>query len=135
METTALGFRISDELKIPTLLWVYDVVIFVESAEDQKEVLNKIYLFAKNHKLRWVGDRCQVLRIGKSNGHDKQSWIVPSSLTFLSKARWLRSTIFKHRSSNTTLLNFFIVLPLLSWKKTNAHTLKSNISAVCKPIL
>ena len=76
LETTNLGFRLSNELKIPTLLWVDDVVTFVESADDQNEVLDKIDLFAKNHKLRWGGDKCQVLRIGKSNAGDEHCWKI-----------------------------------------------------------
>ena len=60
-----VGFKMNDEFTIGILLWVDDVVSCVEGEEDQKDILEKIDTFAKDHKLKWGKSKCKVMPIGK----------------------------------------------------------------------
>ena len=70
---TGEGFQLDDNLTIPCLLWVDDVVSCVEGHQNQKLMLNRIAEFAIKHKLRWGAEKCNVMRIGK-HCEDKQKW-------------------------------------------------------------
>ena len=59
------GFKITTDFIIGALLWVDDVVSCVEGEDAQKQILQKIDIFAKDHKLKWGNSKCKVMPIGK----------------------------------------------------------------------
>lgn len=70
------GFRIFEDLIIPLLLWVDDVVSFAEGESEQWSVLTQIDQFAMNHKLRWGREKCQVMRVGKHKTDGNNDWKI-----------------------------------------------------------
>ena len=59
-----VGIKLSQELTIATLLWVDDVLTLAEGEKEQKEMLNKVDIFATKHKLKWGQSKCNVMRVG-----------------------------------------------------------------------
>ena len=59
------GLVLGEDLTIAFLLWVDDVVSFVEGEEEQENILKRINNFAIRHKLRWGAEKCKILKIGK----------------------------------------------------------------------
>ena len=62
---TQIGFPLTPETQIPILLWVDDVISCVIGVENQRNILRQMDQFAKDHKLRWGQEKCQVMRIGR----------------------------------------------------------------------
>ena len=73
---TDMGFKIFDDLTIPFLLWVDDVVSFAEGTSEQWSVLGCLDQFAKDHKLRWGMEKCQVMKVGKHKKDDVNEWKI-----------------------------------------------------------
>ena len=65
LEPTSVGFPISDDLKVATLLWVDDVVTAVQGTQDQEIILQHVNNFAIRHKLTWGIDKCKIMRVGE----------------------------------------------------------------------
>ena len=66
------GFRVFEGLIIPMLLWIDDIASFAEGLPDQLRTLKQVDMFAKEHKLRWGQDKCQVMRIGKHKDESRE---------------------------------------------------------------
>ena len=69
IQPTNEGYKLNDELTIPVLLWVDDVVSCTDNSDNQKKMLNTVADFAIKHKLKWGANKCNVMRVGK---HDKK---------------------------------------------------------------
>ena len=74
LNETSLGFLISEHLRIPTLLWVDDVVTCTEGIDNQNDILSKVNEFALRHRIKWGQQKCKVMRVGKHK-KDLQSMI------------------------------------------------------------
>ena len=72
---TKEGYTLNDELTIPVLLWVDDVVSCVDGCDNQKKMLDTIANFAVKHKLRWGASKCNVMKIGKHQ-ENKTQWTL-----------------------------------------------------------
>ena len=73
---TDTGFKIFENIIIAFLLWVDDVVSFAEGTNEQWSVLNHLDQFAKDHKLRWGKEKCQVMKVGKHKKDDNNEWKI-----------------------------------------------------------
>ena len=71
-----IGFNVFQGLTIPMLLWIDDVTTLAEGEKEQKETLDRIDRFAKNHKFRWGQQKCQVMRIGKHDTTKNTQWQI-----------------------------------------------------------
>ena len=60
-------------LKLAFLIWVDDVLSFAEGREQQLLTLQMVNEFAVKHKLKWGGDKCNVMPVGKS-AFAKEKW-------------------------------------------------------------
>ena len=70
------GFHLFEDLLIPMLLWVDDVVTFAEGIDNQWSTLEQIDEFAKNHKIRWGKEKCQLMKVGKHDENEKNEWKI-----------------------------------------------------------
>ena len=70
------GFQLFEDLIIPMLLWIDDVVTFAERMENQLSVLKHMDQFAKDHKIRWGKEKCQVMKVGKHNDDNSFDWKI-----------------------------------------------------------
>ena len=66
-----------DILKLAFLIWVDDVLSFAEGEQQQRLTLQMVNEFAVKHKLKWGGDKCKVMPIGKS-AFVQQKWDLGS---------------------------------------------------------
>ena len=57
---------------IRVLLWVDDVITYVEGEEEQEQTLEKLNEFAIKHKLKWGQNNCNVMRVGKLDKTNKK---------------------------------------------------------------
>ena len=57
---------------IRVLLWVDDVITYVEGEEEQERTLEKLDEFAIKHKLKWGQNNCNVMRVGKLDKTNKE---------------------------------------------------------------
>ena len=67
-----IGIKLAEEIIIGALLWMDDVVAIVENEKDLHEILEIINNFAKDHKLKWGLNKCNVMPIG--NHTKKEEW-------------------------------------------------------------
>ena len=58
------GFSITAQFKIPSLLWVDDVISCAEGKANQTSMMKDIDDFAVKHKLEWSDSKCKVMRVG-----------------------------------------------------------------------
>ena len=70
------GFQLFEDLLIPMLLWIDDVVSFAEGVDNQWSILEHMDQFAKNHKIRWGKEKCQVMKVGKHDTTEKKNWKI-----------------------------------------------------------
>ena len=70
------GVELSDEFKIPALLWVDDVLSCANGEMEQMAMLNKIDDFAVRHKLQWGTHKCNVMRVGYHNNQTQKEWML-----------------------------------------------------------
>ena len=59
------GFTMTQDFIIGILLWIDDVITCVEGENNQRSILEKVDRFAKDHKLKWGVEKCQVMKIGE----------------------------------------------------------------------
>ena len=90
---TELGFILSEELTIPSLLWVDDVVTCTEGKEKQKQVLQKVADFATKHKLKWGREKCNVMRVGKHNDEEQEWQLGNMTIKETAKYKYLGDVI------------------------------------------
>ena len=74
IEPTGEGFQLQNDLTIPYLLWVDDVVSCVEGQESQEKILKRVNEFGVKHKLKWGAAKCNVLKIGKHKDNQHKEW-------------------------------------------------------------
>ena len=74
IEPTGEGFQLQNDLIIPYLLWVDDVVSCVEGQESQEKILKRVNEFGVKHKLKWGAAKCNVLKIGKHKENKHNEW-------------------------------------------------------------
>lgn len=72
----SIGFQLTTYIRIPVLLWVDDVTCCMVGKEDQRTILQQVNQFGKDHKLKWGKDKCQVMRVGKHNKNNKETWKI-----------------------------------------------------------
>ena len=61
-----LGIKIEDtEIKIPSLLWVDDVMVIAESIEELQQMLNVINEIAAEYHIEFGMPKSNILKIGK----------------------------------------------------------------------
>ena len=72
----SIGFQLTINTRIPVLLWVDDVTSCMVGKEDQRTILQQVNQFGKDHKLRWGKDKCQVMRVGKHNKNNEETWKI-----------------------------------------------------------
>ena len=70
------GFNVFENLVIPMLLWVDDVTTFANGHTEQLKILDRIDQFAKDHKIRWGREKCQVMRVGKHGSDNSNEWKI-----------------------------------------------------------
>ena len=70
------GFQLFEDLTIPMLLWIDDVVSFAEGVNDQRTVLDQIDQFGKDHTIRWGKEKCQVMKVGKHDDDGVNDWKI-----------------------------------------------------------
>ena len=73
---TDKGFKLFEDLKIAYLLWIDDVVSFALGTDEQWSVLEHIDNFAKDHKLRWGKEKCQVMKVGMHKKDNINDWKI-----------------------------------------------------------
>ena len=73
---TQIGFPLTPEIRIPVLLWVDDVISCVEGVDNQRNMLNNVDQFGKDHKLRWGQEKCQVMRVGRHKTTNITAWKI-----------------------------------------------------------
>ena len=44
--------------------------------ENQKAMLERFDIFAKDHKLQWGGEKCQIMRVGRHPKGEKTEWKI-----------------------------------------------------------
>ena len=62
------GFNLTKDFMIGILLWIDDVISCVEGVENQKNMLERVDRFAKDHKLKWGAQKCKVMRLNNLEG-------------------------------------------------------------------
>ena len=78
LQPTGMGFQLSETLGIVILLWVDDVLSFAVGENEQEEILKRVNEFAIKHKLQWGHSKCNVMRVGMHNNHNKKTWNLGS---------------------------------------------------------
>ena len=71
---SSLGILIN-ELHLPVLEWVDDVVTFAEGQNQQSITLKCVDTFAVKHKLKWGKEKCKVMEIG-SGSITPRTWML-----------------------------------------------------------
>ena len=71
---SSLGITIN-ELHLPILEWVDDVVTFAEGQNQQNITLKCVDTFAVKHKLKWGKEKCKVMEIG-SGSVTPRTWML-----------------------------------------------------------
>ena len=64
IKAKGLGIKLQDT-KIPSLLWVDDVLVIAESIEELQEMLNIINEIAAEYHIEFGMAKSQVLKVGK----------------------------------------------------------------------
>ena len=74
---TDYGFKITDDLIIPILLWVDDVISIAEGKLNQRYILEEINQFAIKHRIKWGQNKCNVMLVGKhERDANEEPWKV-----------------------------------------------------------
>ena len=89
-----IGIKLAENIIIGALLWMDDVVAIVESERELHEILDIINNFAKDHKLKWGLNKCNVMPIG--NHTKKEEWnFGEEKITKCSSYKYLGDIITK----------------------------------------
>ena len=70
------GFQMFEDLSIALLLWMDNVVSFADGTKEQWSVLGRLDQFAKDHKLKWGQEKCQVMKVGKHDKNGNNEWKI-----------------------------------------------------------
>ena len=103
MLPTKEGYKFNDELTIPVLLWVDDVVSCVDGQENQRKMLDTIAHFAVKHKLRWGASKCNVMKIGKHNENSAQWTLGELSIEEADSYKYLGDVITRDGKNTKNL--------------------------------
>ena len=102
LKTTDFGAWIN-EVYIPALLFVDDVLSVAEGEDNQRKMLDKIADFATQHKMEWGVDKCKVMQVGRGKNVVKDWQLGDKTIESASEYKYLGDVITRNGTNKRNL--------------------------------